>query len=240
MNQSQAKTPEVHLWKYCLLDPVPEISIDWFSLEEKEAIAKRDSYAQRTQFIKVHAFLKKVLERYTRQPANQIHFINGLYGRPMIKCDHFHPPFFFSLSYRHDYSLLAVANESCVGVDVERIEEIEDFFPFLTDNFSQNEQKRILAEESERQQLSLLFALWTMKEAVVKSLAIGLPRKLSKYDLSFFLDQPIGIQKFDPTHFWRIELIPIAEKYKAAIAMRGTEANIKTFDYALTVNEASK
>ena len=232
MNQSQAKPREVHLWKYCLLDPVPEISMDWFSEEEKEAIAKRESYAQRIQFIRVHAFLKKVLERYTRQPANQIHLVSGRYGKPMIKCDHFHPPFFFSLSYRQDYSLLAISNESCVGVDVERIEEIEDFFPFLNDNFSLKEQKRILAEESERQQLSLLYALWTMKEAVVKSLAIGLPRKLSKYDLSFFLDQPIGLQQFDPTHFWRIELVPVAERYKAAIAMRASEVDVKTFDYA--------
>lgn len=232
MNQSQVKGREVHLWKYCLLDSVPEISMDWFSVEEKEAIAKRDSYAQRMQFIRVHAFLKKVLQRYTGQPADQIHFVTGAHGRPMIKCDHFHPPFFFSLSYRHDYSLLAISNESCVGVDVERIEEIDDLFPFLNDNFSLGEQKIILGEESEQLQLSLLYALWTMKEAVVKSLAIGLSRKLSKYDLSFFLDQPIGLQQFDPTHFWRIELVPVAERYKAAIAIRAREANIKTFDYS--------
>lgn len=231
MNQPLDKKCEVHLWKYCLLDKAPEISMDWFSPQEKEAISKRDSYEQRMQFIRVHAFLKKVLERYTRQPPEQIHLASGLYGRPLIKCDHFHPPFFFSLSYRRDYSLLAISNESCAGVDVEKIEEIDDFFPFLLDNFSQNEQRIILAEDSEQQQLSLLYALWTMKEAVVKSLAIGLPRKLNKYDLSFFLNEPIGLQKFDPSHFWRIELIPMAKNYKAALALRASNVNVKTFEY---------
>lgn len=232
MNQSQAKTCEVHLWKYCLLDPVSKISMDWFSVAEKEAIAMRGSYAQRMQFIRVHAFLKKVLERYTHQPADQIHLMNGLNGKPTVICDHFHPPFFFNLSYRHDYALLAISNESRVGVDVEKVEEMEDFFPFLTDHFSQNEQKMILTEDSELRQLSLLYTLWAMKEAVVKSLAIGLPRKLSKYDLSTFLDQPMGIQQFDPTHFWRIETIPLAENYRAAVAVRAAEANVKIVDYA--------
>ena len=231
MNQPQDKTCEVHLWKYCLLDSVPAISMDWFSPEEKEAIGKRSSYDQRMQFIRVHAFLKKVVERYTRQPPEQIHLENGLNGKPIIKCDHFHPPFYFSLSYRNDYSLLAISNESCIGVDVEEIEEIDDFFPFLLDNFAQSEQRIILAEDSEQQQLSVLYALWTMKEAVVKSLAIGLPRKLNKYDLSYFLDEAIGLQKFDPSHFWRIELIPMAKNYKAAMALRASDVNVKTFEY---------
>lgn len=205
--------------------------MEWFSREEKEAIGKRSSYDQRMQFIRVHAFLKKVIERYTRQPPEEIHLVSGLGGKPMIKCDHFHPPFFFSLSYRHDYSMLAISNESCIGVDVEEIEEINDLFPFLLDNFSQNEQRLVLAEGTEQKQLSLLYALWAMKEAVVKSLAIGLPRKLNKYDLSFFLDQPIGLQNFDPTHFWRIELIPLAKNYKAAMALRASDVNVKTFQY---------
>src|SRR5690242_15417524 len=114
MKQLRAKTREVHLWKYRLLDSVPEISMGWFSAEEKEAIAKRSTYEQRLQFIRVHAFLKKVLERYTYQAPDQIVLSSGLNGRPEIKVAHFHPPFFFSLSYRHDYSLLAISNEPYV------------------------------------------------------------------------------------------------------------------------------
>jgi len=232
MKDSPDKTCEVHLWKYHLPDPVPEISMNWFSMEEKEAIAKRGKYEDRVRFFRVHAFLKKALGQYTFLPPEQIHLAKGVYGKPFINCDHVHPPFFFSLSYRLNHALLAISNEIYVGVDVEKVEEIDDFFPFLLNHFAANERKIILAAESGQRQQSLLYTLWTMKEAVVKSLAIGLPRKLNKYDLSFFLDEPFGAQKFDPLHVWRIETIPVGESYKAAIALRARNVNIQSFEYS--------
>ncbi len=222
---------DVHLWKYCLQNPVSEVSLALLSAEEKEVMRRMSRYEDRKQYMLVHSFLKRVLESYLHLPPDEIEFAEGVNGKPILKCNHSHPPLHFSLSYRHDYALLAISSEPCIGVDVEEVKPIENIFHFMTDHFSRDERKRILIEKTEKRQLSILFTFWAMKEALIKSLSVGFSGSIKKYEVLSFLKKPLGLPDFDLANNWWIDTVPIAKNYKAAFALKAGKVNTKIFEY---------
>lgn len=205
--------------------------MSWFSPDEKLELARLAQYHDRKEYILVHAFLKKVLERYIHLPPDQIRFESQQNGKPFLKCNHTHPPLYFSLSYRNEYALLAVSGEPCFGVDVEEVKQVENLIPFLVAHFSKREREIILAEKTEANQLSMLFTLWTMKEALVKALGTGLSDTIRKYEVLPFLKEPLGDPVSDLSNQWCVDQIPIAKNYKAALALRSKIVNRKVFEY---------
>ncbi|HKB43324.1 MAG TPA: 4'-phosphopantetheinyl transferase superfamily protein, partial [Chitinophagaceae bacterium] len=112
------------------------------------------------------------------------------------------------------------------------VKPMEDFFHFMVDHFSKEERKWILNEKTERRQLSMLYTFWTMKEALVKSLAVGLSDSLKKYEVLSFLRKPLGNTTFNsPDNSWCIDRVPIAKNYKAAVALKAEKMNRRIFDY---------
>lgn len=220
----------VHLWRYDLQDPVPEVSMDWFSDDDKSLIASRRSLKDRMQYIYVHAFLKNVLAMYTHQPPNQVQLVIGARGKPALKYSHPHPPFHFSLSYRQGYAVLAIANEASLGVDVEEISEVDSFDSFLDDYFSPDEEQQIRRAKTWEETLTLVYTLWTMKEAMVKALGKGV-NDMRRYDVSPFLDIPLNVPGFDPGNYWIVEAIPAAKNYIAALAVRANKIHCTTLHY---------
>lgn len=230
--QSLLPVCDVHVWKYRLSDSQHDASMAWLSPGEKSAIVRLKSYEDKRQYILTHMFLRKVIEFYTHLPPEQIQFAEGTNGRPMVKCHHAYPMVNFNLSHSRDYALLAISNEPCVGVDIEEVKPIDDFFYFLVEHFSKEERKWILAEKTEERKLSMLFTFWTMKEAILKALAVGVSYPLKKIDiLSFFINR-VTKPAFDLENFWYADLIPVTRNYKATLSVRAKRVNRKIFDYA--------
>jgi 4'-phosphopantetheinyl transferase len=223
----------VHLWKYCLQKPVREFPVSILSADERHVLTRLAHHDDRKEYFQVHVFLKRVLELYTHLPPEELQLVKGENGKPELKCKHHHPPFYFSLSYCHDYALLAISGEPCVGVDVEEVQPLEHFHPFVASHFSRNERKRILKESTKQRQLSVLYTFWSMKEAYLKSIAIGLSGPIRKYDTKPFLEKPLGVPRFDQGHEWFIDRIPVAKNYRAAFALRGSRVSTRIFDYNL-------
>ncbi|MBI1767603.1 MAG: hypothetical protein HYR67_04420 [Bacteroidetes bacterium] len=70
-----------------------------------------------------------------------------------------------------------------------------------------------------------------MKEAFVKSLAVGLSDSIKKYEVLSFLKKPFDNPDFDSTKNWCVDRIPITKNYKAAFALKADKVNSKIFDY---------
>ena len=227
--QVSPKESDVHLWKYCLTKA--EISTDCLSKEEQSRSARLLRVEDRERFNKVHAFFKNVLRHYIHLPPEEIQFAAGLNGKPYLRNDHLHPPVYFNLSYRGNLALLAISNSPFIGVDVELIKPISDISIFAANYFSKQERKKIAEQVTKAKQLSLVYSFWTMKEALIKSLAIGFEKPIKKYDLSSFLKEPCHKPNFDSGNSWHISRVPVEKNYRAAMAVRAEKVSCLVMAY---------
>lgn len=222
----------LHLWKLdsaCInvdLDSALASFAEDEILHSKKFIYKPDS----ERYLTAHYFLRKVMQRYLKMPMPEIKFTTGLNGKPFL-IDHDLFSLYFNLSYRDSFFLLGVSNRSTIGVDVEKIRKIEDVNGFCKNYFSEKESEKIKSAKAPQDQLNILFTFWTMKEAVIKALAVGFKEPLTNYDLSVFIESPVSFPGFDLTNAWTIGQIQLGEKYKAAFAVNSKNVTLETFDY---------
>jgi 4'-phosphopantetheinyl transferase len=84
---------------------------------EKERAARFHFAADRDRFIAAHGCLRDVLSRYLPCEPDQFHFSTNSHGKPAVDGQRVE----FNLSHSGDFTLIAIAQECRVGVDVERI-----------------------------------------------------------------------------------------------------------------------
>ncbi len=94
------------------------------SSDELARAARFHFERDRTRFSVARAALREILAHYLGTSPAEIAFVYGDHGKPALA-----PPYGdlrFNLSHSHDLALCAVARGSEVGVDVERIRELDD------------------------------------------------------------------------------------------------------------------
>jgi 4'-phosphopantetheinyl transferase len=225
------KPEEVHIWKY-------KIS-NWrrgylalLSEEEKDRWLRFQTEESQKRFAHAHAFLRMVLERYTGTQAAQIEIITSCNGRPQLK-NNLDPPIYFNLSYRDDYAVVAVSLNNLVGVDIESVKNIGHISSFINAHFSYEEKQKVLSYKNLWDRLAMVFTIWVMKEAVVKAKSTGLSEPMKEINLCQFLDKTECVPDFDPPNIWHVARFQVADNYKAACAVRSSQATLKLFEYGV-------
>jgi phosphopantetheinyl transferase len=78
----------------------------------------------------------------------------------------------FSITHSDDFSVIAIAPDSTVGIDAERVDNAKlKHLPF--ECLSENEQQRMKAKAEDEQYYDF-FRFWTLKEAYTKAIGLGL------------------------------------------------------------------
>ena len=111
--------------------------------------------------------LRAVLRRYT---DGAIEFVHGPHGKPYLRSE---PQLQFNLSHSGGASLVAVALNVEVGVDIERLSPIPDCLE-LAARFLPPADAAALAETPAPRREREFFARWTRTEAMLKARGIGL------------------------------------------------------------------
>jgi 4'-phosphopantetheinyl transferase len=223
---------EVHLWKYELKE-LP-VKFPFQNILSQDELIKTKRFINREdgkRFAAVHVFLREVLSRYLYLPASEIRIAVGRNKKPVLKTSAVKPLLHFNLSYRNKYALLAISSKPSIGVDIEEVNNIPDFAAFISNYFSKEEQQTILEKETREEQLSVLFTLWAMKVALLKSLTIGVKGSFATYNLCPFLQQPRGALALGKHRAWNISPVSIAENYRAAFAIPANHVDLKMFEY---------
>src|SRR5690606_32756927 len=120
---------QVHIW---LLDPAnitdPALLDRYHALLTPEEHAKWRRYRfdkDKHQHIVTRALIRDTLSRYeTRVAPSDWQFELHPHGKPAI-ANALARPLFFNLSHTQNLAALAVSRSSAVGVDVERIKQVE-------------------------------------------------------------------------------------------------------------------
>lgn len=125
-----------------------------------------------------------LLHRAAREVGlTRISLGKGKYGKPFLR-NRGGIPFYFNLSHSGDLVVL-VADSSPVGVDVERVREID---LSVTRKFAtQTERDWIESGGDPQKRLERFFLLWTLKEAYIKAEGKGF--SLSMKSITFTLTQ---------------------------------------------------
>jgi 4'-phosphopantetheinyl transferase len=146
------------------------------------------------------------------------------YGKPFLN----HHAFQFNLSHSGDIVLLAISTHHPIGVDIEKIEIVEDFDSFIPILHS-SELTYFQAIKREKNYFELM-KLWTHKEAISKALGLGFQLDINK----IALNQNNGMMKIDtiPSMFpqeWSLHTLNPSDNYVGAVAAPFPECEICTY-----------
>lgn len=125
-----------------------------------------------------HKMLRECLRKKCIEYGEDTPIIKGRLGKPSIAD---HPDIHYNLSHADGIAACIVSDFEC-GIDCENV---RDFRPNVMKRaFSENEREMVeKAPEGEKD--LLFFRLWTLKEAYVKALGIGISYPMDTAEFSF-------------------------------------------------------
>jgi 4'-phosphopantetheinyl transferase len=224
---------QVHIWRLELDQPIREIEGFWqlLSLGEQERASRFYQASDSQHFIVARGALRLLLSRYLKVNPRQLIFTTGQFGKPGLD-ESSNRGVKYNLTHSGDLGLIAVARHREVGIDLERIRTDIDVEPIARQYLSPQEHMKICdASPTERHQL--FFHYWTLKEAFMKALGVGIayqPDSLIDVDLTpaiFKADYPSA-----QSHSWRsIDLAPFPG-YVGALVVESGDSEVRRFNFS--------
>jgi 4'-phosphopantetheinyl transferase len=146
--------------------------------------ARRDRFHfanDRRDYIVAHDLLRRSLSIYAHIIPNRWQFLAGAHGKPFISAPA--QILRFNLSRTRGLVACAVTRDMHVGIDVERMDRAVEVDLLAARYFSDSE----IAALERAAGNARFFELWTMKEAFIKAVGVGLSQPLNT--VSFDLDE---------------------------------------------------
>ena len=216
----------VDVWE-CPLD-LPEDQVtplyDMLSLgEQTRAKAFIDARGYR-QYVISRGRMRQVLSFYTDIPAAEIHFTVVGDGKPALM-DQGPQKIFFNNTHSGGLGLIAVTTGREVGIDMERVRDIERALQVSKRFFTAVEHARLAALPSE-ELIRAFLSIWTRREAGTKARGASVWRGLGSWKGPSRMARRPGIQADDATEF-STAMLELGADYIGAVVAAGTGWAIK-------------
>lgn len=202
-----------------------DLGFSHYLSDEEEQKAQRFHFEKDEQLYRAsHIALRQILSSYTEQNPQDIQFIHNQYGKPFLQGAN---DLVFNLSHTQSAIVCAVLHHenALLGVDVEQIRSIPDLPSLCEYAFHPQEAQRVLALDSSQQQ-DTFYTYWTLKEAYIKAIGMGLSKSLQ----SFYFQQDTAQQwqvitspEADSLNTWHIWSMFLGANYKVALAIQAKE-----------------
>lgn len=231
--QNKLSENEIHIWK-CRLDLSPNEISELKKILSAEEIKraqrfKFEKHARR--FIAAKGQLRIVLGNYLKISPAAIEFKTGTHGKPELVKQLPEFPLYFNSSDSEELALFAICQESSIGVDIEFIQRDIEALAIGARFFSDNE-FQLLKNAGIDNHVKIFFKIWTMKEAFIKSIGLGLSFPLKDFDVSFENNTSDlkAIRNTNLNHQdWFMTNFDTEEGYEAAVAVKNKEVALKFF-----------
>jgi 4'-phosphopantetheinyl transferase len=136
------------------------------------------------RFVVARSRLRALLGRHVGCDPRRLVFVLNEHGKPRLAD---HPGVHFSLSHSQDRALLAVSDGPEIGADLEMVRPV-DHLDLSRRYFHPDEVAAIERQEDPR---LAFFRIWTLKEAVVKAIGLGLSLPLDSFAVSIAGPRPV-------------------------------------------------
>ena len=123
----------------------------------------------------------------------------------------------FNLSHSGRHSLIAVAKDRSIGVDIEMMRPMSDLLGVALGHCD-GPRGRLLRQLSAGQMHSSFFELWTRKEALLK--AIGQGFLIDPREVEVGIGPARSYVNFD-ARIWTVETLAVGANARAAVAIEG-------------------
>ncbi len=232
-----------HVW-YVLPEDIrdPELLGNYRGLLTRDELARYQRFffdRDRHLFLVAWALVRTTLSRYADVDPRDWTFATNRHGRPEITGPGAIPPLRFNLSHTPGLIACIVAVERDVGVDVENTRR-RTTGPDIARRFFANAEVEALELLPEDRQQEAFFEYWTLKEAYIKAVGVGISLGLGRF--SFALDTGAGVRGVtgrlpptisftgdlddDPTAWQFAQYEPTPSHAMAAAIRRGADADL--------------
>lgn len=194
---------------------------------------------QRREYLVSHALVRHALSQYAPVSPSAWRFEHGAHGRPEVRPRGGATGLRFNLSHTQGKSVVAVALEHDVGVDVEAAEPPSDLMELAEQVFSKSEVQS-LESIAVVERPARFFAIWTVKEAYIKAIGLGLAMPLDAFTAHVHEDPPelsFAPHVDDEPAAWQVERVHLGDRWPAALAIRRGAGAV---DLAVVTREASE
>jgi 4'-phosphopantetheinyl transferase len=227
----------VHLWRIFVPDLLSQVE-KWLQVLNpiERARAERFHFAiHRDRFIVSKAVLRFILAFYTNIDAAAIEFREGKQGKPYLS----HNPFNlqFNVSHSHDTAVYALATQTEIGVDIEKMEP--KFSEGVAERFFSKKEYTELMKLSPNERTKAFYHLWAGKEAIIKTLGGGLYVPLADFSIDLHeISQSIAFSYQQQQYHYYLEHFFAYPDYQAAFATACAVNAIQHWQW--TLNGAEK
>jgi 4'-phosphopantetheinyl transferase len=216
---------QIDLW-YVLSQGItdPGLLNEYRSYLSPDEVAQEERFAfeeLRVQHLISRVLVRSVLSHYTGDDLRTWTFARNAYGKPSIATPA-RLPIEFNLSHTRGLVCCAVTMGSPVGVDAEELADLPDRFD-LAKRFFAPAEVALLERFPATERRHVFIRIWTLKEAFIKALGMGLSLPLDGFAFSLSPDRPpvvsfADVHDLGPNH-WQFAEVQLAGNYQIALAV---------------------
>ncbi|MBN1516580.1 4'-phosphopantetheinyl transferase superfamily protein [Candidatus Sumerlaeota bacterium] len=205
------------------------------SPDERERAAAMRHAGARENFMQTRAILRRILADALQTAPETLRFTAGPQGKPRLAGET-HDALNFNVSHTDGLALIALCREARVGVDAERLREIEA--AKLARRYFAVEERRVIDAAAPERRLETFFAVWTLKEALLKATGEGVTRPLNNFAVSPHEDGTASLLRDDhraaATGAWTLVWRREASGHIIAAAVEASPARFQFHDFSWT------
>ncbi len=179
---------KIDIWEYPLAELWPEAA-SYLNSAELDRAKRYHFERHRRRFTIARAMLRVILARYLSLSPQDLAFATNSYGKPYL----IHPTGIqFNLSHSHDLALLAIGQDTPLGVDIEFFSS-RPFAGMSKIMFSPQEIQKYAQVPTSMRSLNF-FHIWAQKEAFIKACGMGLSYPTQTFDVPVFPPTNLNIK----------------------------------------------
>ena len=187
---------------------------------ERTRAARFHFERDRQAYFAAHALARAMLSGQAPRPLSNWRFATNVHGKPEVLREPGTPPLRFNLSHTRGLVALALTLEHDVGIDVELVDSKRFSFDLAARTFAPEEVDLLRATPA-ADQPAALFAIWTLKEAIIKAMGRGLSMPLADFALSL---DPLAVRFLKPhgedSARWFLRRFAPTQTHAMAVALR--------------------
>lgn len=227
--QPPPQADEAHVW---YVHPEPDVSPDLRN--RYEAVLSDDEHdryrrfvfeSARLRYLVAHVLVRTTLSRYSDVLPGAWTFSTNEFGRPEVTGPADATRWRFSLTHTEGLTAVAITSTADIGLDAERFSSREHNIDIARRFFASSEADALGSLSPDRQRRAF-FDYWTLKEAYIKALGVGLSAPLQSF--AFTLSDPPTVRFDDPASgdpaAWQFVRLSLTEEHACAVAMRHNRA----------------